>query len=166
MGPPCHGTCRNPAGPCRGCAPMSADPQAPWPGTGPKLTRATPGPHGPALTRLHLQSGFPKPGCQAAVPGSSSLSCPTPTPLPQPTPEPPTGRAHSLDTSLHTHSPCFTSSSQPGSFFLLLPTAAIFPGRGLTDTSPPPQTVQRGRPGSPSPSTAELGPESPSGFVQ
>ena len=44
--------------------------------------------------------------------------------------------------SLHTHSPCSASSSQPGRFFLFLSMAAIFPGRGLTDTSPPPHTVQ------------------------
>ena len=154
MGPPCHGPCRNPGGPCRGCTPMSADPQAPWPGTAPKLIRATPGPHGPALTRLHLQSGFPKPGCQPAVPGGSSLSCP-PSPSPRLN-HPRAGRTPSARLSTRTPlgSPPPPSLEAAFCFSQRLPS---FPD--VVSLTPPHPHKQSSRPaGSPSSSTAGLGP--------
>ena len=163
MGPPCHGPCRNPEGPCRGCMPMSADPQAPWPGTAPKLIRATPGPQGPALTRLHLQSGFPKPGCQPAVPGGSSLSCP---PAPQPTREPPTGWAHSLDPSLSTRTPLALPPppSLEATFCFSQRLPSFLDVVSLTPPHPHKQSSEAGR--DPLLEHRWARPESPSGSVQ
>lgn len=146
MGPPCG----NPEGPCRGCTPTSADPQTPWPSNAPKPVRANPQPARPWSALL-------KPGCQPAVPGSSRLSCPSHYPrLDHP-------RAGAC--SLSTHARPLLRCLLPAWKGLFLPMAAILPGHGRTDTSPPPQTAQRGPPRAPS-TTAGLGPKSLSGSVQ
>lgn len=123
----------------------------------PSRSELAPSQHGPALTHLHLRSDLPKPGCQPAVPGSSRLSCPSHSPrLDHP-------RAGAC--SLSTHARPLLRRLLPAWKVLFLPMAAIFPGHGRTDTSLPPQTVQRGPPRAPS-TTAGLGPKSLSGSVQ
>lgn len=122
----------------------------PRPSNAPKPVRANPQPARPWSALL-------KPGCQPAVPGSSRLSCPSHYPrLDHP-------RAGAC--SLSTHARPLLRRLLPAWKGLFLPMAAILPGHGRTDTSPPPQTAQRGPPRAPS-TTAGLGPKSLSGSVQ